>query len=140
MISMRTLKIYFCRLLGLIVICTLYGCQSPLVQTPTLTSQPPIMSTQKPSLRGTVINIYTSDNRINGFYAEGEKEPDTTYDKARIILTDKAIIFEKINGEFKLTNREALKTGHKVEVLFDGPIEESDPIRATAGEVVILNN
>jgi hypothetical protein len=137
---MSTLRIYFCRLLGLIIICTLYGCQSPLVQTPTLTSQSPTLSTQKPSLRGTILNIYTSDNRITGFYAEGEKESDTTYDKARIILTDKAIIFEKINGEFMLTNREALKTGQKVEVRFDGPVEESDPIRATAGEVVILNN
>ena len=140
MTSLSYLRIHFCRILVLLVIFTFYGCQSSIIQTRTPTPQTPTLSAQNPNIRGTIINIYTSDNRINGFYVEGKKELDTTYDKARIIFTDMTAIFEKIDGELKLTNREALKTGQKVEVFFNGPIEESDPIRATAGEVVILDN
>lgn len=137
MIILRNTTIIFLRLLTLITLVFLCGCQSPIVQTTTPTSPVPKLSTQEPSLRGTIINIYTSDNKINGFYAEGKKEPSIAYDKARIIITDKTKIFYKTNGEFTLTNRDALIIGLVVEVLFEGPIEESDPIRATAGEIVI---
>lgn len=138
MITLKYTKTIFFWLLLLITLIIFYGCQSPTVQTITPTSPIPKLSTQKPGLRGTIISIYKSDNKINGFYVEGKKESDTTYDKARIVITDRTIIFNKTNGEFTLTNKADIIIGLKVEVLFDGPIEESDPIRATVGEIVIL--
>lgn len=108
---------------------------NPLV-TPTVV--PPKLEKQKPSLRGEIKNIYKSNNIINGFYAEGEPQSETDYQKARVIVTNETKIYTKNGDSYLKADRNELKVGITVEVLFDGSVEESDPVRAVAGEILIL--
>ena len=69
---------------------------------------------------------------------EGAQEADTRYDKASIRITDKTKFFLVNDGKRTPTSFADLKPGQKVEVNFTGPVAESYPVQATAGEVMIL--
>ncbi len=80
---------------------------------------------------------------IGSILVEGAIEDDTTFDKARIRVTDKTRIFQKERGERHAVTFDSLKIGKalaKVEVQFTpGPVAESYPVQATAAEIVILS-
>ena len=80
---------------------------------------------------------------IGSILVEGAIEDDTTYDKARIRVTDKTRIFQQERGERQAVTFDSLniwKVLAKVEVQFTiGPVAESYPIQATAAEIVILS-
>jgi len=80
---------------------------------------------------------------IGSILVEGAIEDDTTFDKARISVTDKTRIFRQERGERHAVTFDSLNIGEvlaKVEVQFTiGPVAESYPIQATAAEIVILS-
>ena len=80
---------------------------------------------------------------IGSILVEGAIEDDTTFDKARIRVTDKTRIFQQERGERQAVTFDSLKIGKalaKVEVQFTpGPVAESYPVQATAAEIVILS-
>ena len=103
-------------------------------------------------IRGLVTEIQKTDAQssrklafgraIDSILVEGAIEDDTTFDKARIRVTDKTRIFQQERGERQAVTFDSLNIGEvlaKVEVQFTiGPVLESYPIQATAAEIVIL--
>ena len=79
---------------------------------------------------------------IGSILVEGAIEDDTTFDKARISVTDRTRIFQQERGERHAVTFDSLNIGEalaKVEVQFTiGPVLESYPIQTTAAEIVIL--
>jgi hypothetical protein len=59
-------------------------------------------------------------------------------DKAVVRITDATEIYTKKGSELVAATVQNLKTGTKVEVTFDGPVQESYPVKGTAGKIVIL--
>ena len=104
-------------------------------------------------VRGLVTAIQKTDAQNSGNLAfgrtigsilvEGAIEDDTTFDKARIRVTDKTRIFQQEGGERHPVTFDSLKIGKglaKVEVQFTiGPVAESYPVQAGAAEIVILS-
>lgn len=66
---------------------------------------------------------------------EGEKEEDTDYARAWAAVPETARI---LRGEEEVAVEE-LRTGLEVEIVFSGPVAESDPVRGTAANVRILS-
>lgn len=121
----------------LLIALLLTGCGGGgAAETPTAPT--PRLASENPSLRGSVIELFTNEGQITGFYAEGELEPDTSFDKARIRITDATKIYTQQGETYTPAGKEALVVGANVEVLFEGPVQESYPVGATAGEIVIL--
>ncbi len=69
---------------------------------------------------------------------EGVKEPDTQVDKASVAVTTETKLFIKRGGEREPAEFAELKKGQRVEARFTGPVRESYPVQATAGEITIL--
>jgi len=59
-------------------------------------------------------------------------------DKARTTITDKTRILVQEGDKQRPADFAALQVGQTVEATFTGPIAESYPVQATAGQVVIL--
>src|SRR5262245_17414638 len=78
-------------------------------------------------------------NILGTVFVEGKVEKGVTgYDKAHIKVTPKTKI-EKLDGKDRRKATFAdLKIGVKVQVNFTGPVLESYPVQATAGDVLIL--
>lgn len=57
---------------------------------------------------------------------------------ARVRVTGQTQIIQQVNGELKASEITQLKDGETVQVRFDGPVAESFPVQATAGEVIIM--
>jgi hypothetical protein len=126
-------------LAGIIIFVVLMsiGCQ-PTTPTPILTRTPIKLATQKPHIRGQIINIYMSDGKITGVLIEGNREADTVYDKAIVGINRETQIYINLDGNITDTDPSTLKKGQIVEALFSGPIQTSDPVQASAIEIVIL--
>jgi len=97
----------------------------------------------KPDIRGTVSQIRRAEGKSGGrilgsVFVEGAKETDTQVDKAVITVTSETrLLVEQGDGREPASFAE-LKEGQKVEARFVGPVLESYPVRATAGEIIIL--
>lgn len=78
------------------------------------------------------------DNYLGYIFVEGEREPETQADRARITVTKKTTILSRIAGRETNLKFGELKIGDKVEVIFTGPVMESYPPQATAGAIVLL--
>ncbi len=126
-------------LVGTIVLVMLIfiGCQ-PTTPTPTPTRTPIQLETKNPHIRGQIINVYTSGGKITGILVEGGKETDTVYDKAIVGINSETHIYFKTDGNFMDADSSLLEEGQTVEVLFTGPIQTSDPVQASAIEIIIL--
>ena len=126
-------------LVGTIVLVMLMfiGCL-PTTPTPTPTRTPIQLETKNPHIRGQIINVYTSGGKITGILIEGVKETDTVYDKAIVGINSETHIYINSDGNFTNADSSLLEKGQTVEVLFTGPIQTSDPIQASAIEIVIL--
>ncbi|MFM7148883.1 MAG: DUF3221 domain-containing protein [Gemmataceae bacterium] len=63
---------------------------------------------------------------------------DTQHDKAIIQLRTNTRVFRLVGGMKKPAKLEDIKKGSTVQVDFSGPVAESYPVQATAGQVLIL--
>ncbi|HEX5000333.1 MAG TPA: DUF3221 domain-containing protein [Terriglobia bacterium] len=86
-------------------------------------------------IRGKVTSV-----SANTILIEGRVEKDTQVDKASTRVTDKTSIFRMVNGQKTPAAFRDLKVGQTVEATFVGPVAESYPVQATAGEIVILED
>lgn len=124
--------------LAILVSFTLLGCVLPGSPTVAPTETAPMLLQRNPDLRGTITKIYTQGQNTTGLYVEGKKEADTSYDKARVSITNNTRIFNKQQGEYVMTTAIQLRVGQVVEILFVGPVLTSDPVQATAQEIAIV--
>ncbi len=116
----------------------LVSCNWSRVQNPTPTETAPKLATQSPHIRGTITEIYTKDEHLSGILVEGALDSDTKYEKAIIGVDSKTLVYRRQGDTFLKAEVTDLTINSQVEVLFTGPIRTSDPVLATAEEVIIL--
>ena len=92
-----------------------------------------------PSIRGVVTekNAGASDN-LGTILVKGEIEQDTDYDYASVRLTTDTAIFRSEGGELAAAAFDDITIGSRVEAWFEGPVAESYPVQATAGQIIVL--
>ncbi len=76
-----------------------------------------------------------SHGRLCTFMVEGVK-PDGTENRALVTVTKETLIFRQATRQ--TASFEDLKEGLRVDVKFKGPVFQSYPVKATAGEILIL--
>lgn len=97
----------------------------------------------KADIRGMISQVRRAECKEGGrilgsVFVEGAKETDTQVDKAVITVTSETrLLVEQGDGREPAAFAD-LKEGQKVEARFVGPVLESYPVRATAGEIIIL--
>jgi hypothetical protein len=79
-----------------------------------------------------------NDERLSGLLVEGALDPDTKYEKAIVGIDRNTLVYRKQGNTFLKAEVKDLSINSQVEVLFTGPIRASDPVQATAEEVIIL--
>jgi hypothetical protein len=76
--------------------------------------------------------------------AQGEARPwplsQGAIDRASVAVTAATRIVDARSGERRVVTVDALAVGQRVEARFAGPVAESYPVQAVAGEVVILTD
>jgi hypothetical protein len=92
----------------------------------------------KPSIRGTITEVYQESGTPYNLYVTGIKENDTSYDKATVRVSDKTHIFLSQGNSYELTSVSQLTVGLTVEAVFTGLILERYPVSAEAEEILIL--
>jgi len=75
---------------------------------------------------------------IGHILVEGEMEADTVHDKANITVKKQTVIEKQLGHDTVPAAFNDVKTGSTVEVTFTGPVEESYPVGAIAGKIVII--
>ncbi|KJS82120.1 MAG: hypothetical protein JM58_15435 [Peptococcaceae bacterium BICA1-8] len=85
-------------------------------------------------IRGNITQIETIQKGMTSILVEGEIEPDTSFDKASIAITEKTKIYR---GKERISLG-SLEGGIKVEVEITGPVRESYPVQATAKAVWVI--
>jgi hypothetical protein len=116
----------------------LVSCNWSRGQTPTPTETAPKLATQSPHIRGTITLIYTKDEYLSGILVEGTLDSDTKYEKAIVGIDSKTLVYRRQGDTFLKAEVTDITINSQVEVLFTGPIRTSDPVQATAEEVIIL--
>lgn len=76
---------------------------------------------------------------LGSIMVEGKIESDTEHDKASVSVKEKTKIFKQQGEDTVPGDFADIVTGSVVEVTFTGPVAESYPVQATAGEIVILD-
>lgn len=92
-------------------------------------------------IRGVVTSIQRAGaggDRIGTVLIEGIREPDTTQDKASVTVTSSTRIWRREGSGRRAATFDDIAVGSRVEARFEGPVRESYPVQATAGEVTIL--
>jgi Protein of unknown function (DUF3221) len=94
-------------------------------------------------VRGTItrLSLAQGDSRgkvLGHVLIEGEKEADTQVDKASLTVTAETKLFIKHGKERKSVEFADLEVGQKAEARFIGPVMESYPVQAKAGEITVL--
>jgi len=98
---------------------------------------------KKVSIRGSLASAGAAgdDEKKTGLLGtllvEGSKDKDTEYDKATVKVTKGTKIYRQVGKDLKEASFDDLKGGVKVEIWFTGPVQESFPVGATAGKIVI---
>jgi hypothetical protein len=107
-------------------------------------SAPVYAKDDKISIRGTPASVSPADEEgkksgiLGTLLMEGRKDKDTEYDKAMVKVTKATRIFQQVGGDLKPASFDDLKPGVKLEIQFQGPVNESFPVQATAGKIVII--
>lgn len=95
----------------------------------------------KADIRGVIktAKINKPDDKILAtLLVEGKPGKDVSYDKAFVKITKATKLVRVGAKDRKAATVEDLKVGVQVEMTFTGPVAESYPVQATAGEVRIL--
>lgn len=77
---------------------------------------------------------------LGSIMVDGELEPDTTVDRASVTVKEETRIYLEADGRRSEVEFNDLSVGQRVEVVFTGPVMESYPVQATAGEITVLEN
>ena len=99
---------------------------------------------EKISIRGMPASVSPADEDgkkagiLGTILMEGRKDKDTEYDKAMVKVTKATKIFQQVGRDLKPASFDDLKPGVKLEIQFQGPVNESFPVQATAGKIVIV--
>jgi len=103
-------------------------------------TEPETKAPPKADVRGTVkkLTVFRGQGSVGGILVEGSKEKDTTNDKASVTVTTATKIYRWVNGKKKDAKFTDIKEGSTVQCVFTGPVLESYPVQAKAGEVLIL--
>ncbi len=104
----------------------------PLFPDPEPKTPPP-----KADVRGKIMEIETRQG-IGRLLIEGKAEKDTQHDKASVRVLATTKIYFWVDGKKKEAKADDLKKGAIVQAVFKGPVAESYPVQATAGEILIL--
>lgn len=105
-------------LISIFLLLTVVGCSKEITE-------------EKLSIRGEITNVSLDDNgKITTILVEGKLEQDTQHDKASVFIGEKTKIYD--NDTKEELERNALKKGTKVEIIFKGPVRESYPVQADA--------
>ena len=93
----------------------------------------------KVDIRGFVKDVRKGDGKIlTVILIEGTRDKDTSQDKASVKITRATKLVRAGAKDRRAATVDDLKAGVRVEVIFTGPVAESYPVQATAGEVRIL--
>jgi Protein of unknown function (DUF3221) len=99
---------------------------------------------EKISIRGMPASVSPADDDskkagiLGTILMEGRKDKDTEYDKAMVKVTKATKIYQQVGRDLKPASFDDLKPGVKLEIQFQGPVNESFPVQATAGKIVIV--
>lgn len=110
---------------------------TPLTPQPEMPSQLALKQL-KPSIRGTITDVFQKSDVPHGIFVEGVIESDTSYDRAFIRISDDTRIYLLQDKIYTLTSAAQLTIGLQVESVFTGTILESYPVQVTAEEILIL--
>jgi beta-N-acetylhexosaminidase len=95
-------------------------------------------------IRGSISSLSRADGQsrergiLGTVLVEGVVEKDTKFDRASVTVKDETRIFERKGGSRRSVTFDDLRVGQKVGARFAGPVLESNPVQATAAEIVIL--
>jgi len=96
----------------------------------------------KADIRGQIAKLTpTKDAKVllGTLLVEGDIEKGITgYDKAWVKITPKTKIEKLVGKDRKPATFDDLKVGARVQVNFTGPVAESYPVQASAGDILIL--
>jgi len=88
-------------------------------------------------IRGKITKLEKKDDKTISIMVEGQKEPDTAYDKAYVRVDNDTKIYRASNDQ--AISSGDLKEGMNVEIKFFGPVNYSYPVQAKAGEVKVID-
>lgn len=95
-------------------------------------------SSEKISIRGEIKQVVVGhDDKVESIYVEGNKESDTDYEKANIKITE-GTVFEQ-HESMGHSSEYMIGKGIKVEVVFTGEVQESNPVQATAKSIKVID-
>jgi hypothetical protein len=100
----------------------------------------------KVDVRGTITKAMPTSEEarkqglLRTILVEGPLDRNTNYDKAMIRITAKTKIEKLVGKERQPARADDLVNGVRIEARFVGPVAESYPVQATAGEILILPN
>jgi hypothetical protein len=98
-----------------------------------------------PDIRGRVARLEhteattTSTHRRATLLIEGAPG-QSAIDRASVVVTAATRIVDARSGDRRVVMLDAVTVGQQVEARFAGPVAESYPVQAVAGEVVILSD
>jgi len=133
------LQFKFIKLIGLAVLlaAVLSGCgQTPAPTAGVVRSLTGHSAT--PDVRGEVMGISQTGDRVSAIEVEGALTAETRYDRASVRITDNTRIFLLAENGYTPASAGQIALGQQVEVLFVGLILERYPVSAEAGEIIIL--
>ncbi|WP_179632035.1 beta-N-acetylhexosaminidase [Clostridium peptidivorans] len=92
---------------------------------------------EKLGVRGEITKVLLDgNNKATGILVERKNEQDTEYDKASVNIGEKTKIYD--NNTKKELERNDLKKGAKVEIIFEGGVRESYPVQADAKIIRVI--
>lgn len=103
----------------------------------------PASAQKRADVRGIISHISRAENQKNvlgRILIEGTKDSDTQVDKANLYITTETKFFVEHDGEREPATIADLREGQRVEASFVGPVMESYPVQAKAGEITILSS
>lgn len=111
----------------------------PATLAPAATASPSGDGQGTVDIEGTISDVQAGDGaRLGAVRIEGAKVAGNRYDRAQVTVTKDTRILEKKGDSLAPATFEALEVGETVQATFVGPVMESYPVQATAGEIVIL--
>jgi hypothetical protein len=93
-----------------------------------------------PDIRGVVTSLARQGqgSAVGTLRVEGPRMDDTRYAKALITVTPETKVFQRLPAGKGPVPFSEVRLGDKVEVRFTGPVAQSYPVQATAGEILIV--
>jgi hypothetical protein len=106
---------------------------------------PALAKDEKVSIRGMPASVSPADDELKKqgvlgtvLIESARKDKDTEYDKAIVKVTRATKIYKQVGKDLKDASFDDLKAGVRMEIQFQGPVQESIPVQAMAGKIVIL--